>query len=295
MLFLIHLAILIGIYALLVLGLQLGVGRGRVLFVAPTLFFAVGAYSSALLTTKVGWNPLFAVGTGAVLAGIVGYVASFLALRLTGDHLLLASLGLCEITRSVLNNWDNVTNGSIGVMNIPALIPGISPTAHLYLILALTLMSLVACLLFCWRLARSPFGHVHASLHGDEAGTATVGRRVGRTKQLAIAWGAVWAGVAGSLFAHYAAYVDPTTFAVTEAVMILAMLIVGGMQHPIGALLGAAIFVLLPELLRFAGIPSHVADPLRRVACGVLLLAIIRFSPHGLAGLAKSFALTKVS
>lgn len=285
MLFCVHVAILIGIYALLVLGLQLGIGRGRVMFVAPTVFFAVGAYSSALLTTKLGWNPPFAAGIGVVLAGLVGYVASFLAIRLSGDHLLLASLGLCEITRSVLNNWDTVTNGSIGVMNVPPLVPWLSPTGQLYATLVLTMISVGACLLFLSRLTESPFGHVHASLQGDEAGTATLGRPVARTKQLAIVWGAVWAGVAGSLFAHYAAYVDPTTFSVNEAVMILAMLIVGGMQRPTGAIFGAVIFVLLPELLRFVGIPTHIADPLRRVACGVLLLGIIRFCPQGFVGI----------
>lgn len=282
MLFLVHVSVLIGLYALLVLSLQLSIGRGRVLFVAPTVFFAIGAYCSALLTTKLGLHPFVATGLGAILAGCVGYATSLLALRLSGDHLLLASLGLCEITRSVLNNFDWLTNGSIGVMNIPALISGLSPTEHHYLVLVLTSVLLVGCLLFVQRVIRSPFGHIHASLHEDEAGTAALGQPVRHTKRLGIAWGAVWASLAGSLFAHYAAYVDPTSFTVTEAIMVFAMLIVGGLKHPAGAVFGAAIFILLPELLRFAGIPGHLADPLRRVACGFLLLGVVRFCPHGM-------------
>ena len=131
-------------------------------------------------------------------------------------------------------------------------------------------------------LSQQPFGLVHASLDGDEAGVEAIGKRVGGAKRAGIALGGFIAGIAGVLFAAYTSYIDPTTFTVGESIMIFAMLAIGGLGSPFGAILGACLFVLLPEFLRFLGLPDHVADPARRMICGVMLLLVMRFRPNGL-------------
>lgn len=281
--FALHILTMTCIYALVVLGLQFAVGRGKVLFIAPTMSFAVGAYSSALLTTT-GSSVAAGVLLGAALAGGLSGVLGLLSWRLRGDHLILATLGLCEIVRSVLNNWEGLTGGSIGVMNIPPLWPRVTPGRYPVTYLSVAAGTLVVALVFCVRLNRSPFGRIHAALAGDEAGTASVGRPVGRTKVLAIAWGGVMGSLGGSLLAHYAGYIDPTSFSVGEAVLLFAMVVIGELGNPFGAILGTTIFVLLPELLRFLGLPGQMAEPLRRVTCGVLVLLIVHFRPQGLVG-----------
>ena len=282
--FTLHVVTMIAIYSLVVLGLQLAVGRGKVMFVAPTFSFAVGAYSSALLTTAAKLSPSEAMIVGAVLAGLGSAVLATLTWRLRGDHLVLATLGLCEILRSCLNNWDTMTGGSIGVMNIPPLWPKTPPAKFPLLYLTVTGVLLSIGIMYCLRLNKSPFGRIHAALSGDEAGTAALGRPVRRTKVLAISWGGVLGSIGGSMYAHYMGYVDPTTFTVGEAILLFAMLLIGGLGSPLGSVAGTAVFILLPEGMRFVGVSSAIADPLRRVVCAVVLLMIVRFRPNGLFG-----------
>ena len=280
--FLLHILIITGIYALVVLGLQISIGRGRVLLIAPTIFFAIGAYSYAILTTTLQWHPLLSAPLASLLGGCAGYITSFLSMRLKGDHLVLASLGLCEITRSVLNNWDALTNGSIGMMNIPSLFNTTSRYQELWLFFTTAAIFVLLTFVFSNWLSRQPFGLVHASLDGDEPGVEAIGKRVGGAKRAGIAIGGFIAGIAGVLFAAYTSYIDPTTFTVGESIMIFAMLAIGGLGSPFGAILGASLFVLLPELLRFLGLPDHVADPTRRMICGAMLLLVMRFRPNGI-------------
>lgn len=282
--FALHVVTMTCIYALVVLGLQLAVGRGKVLFIAPTLAFAIGAYASALLTTTGRASVPAGIAIGALLAFVASGALGLLSWRLRGDHLILATLGLCEIVRSCLNNWDDVTGGSIGVMNVPPLWPKVTPGKYPLVYLGVSATALALGIIVCRRLNRAPFGRVHAALAGDEAGTAAIGRPVGRTKLLAIAWGGVLGSLGGALLAHYAGYIDPSSFTVGEAVMLFAMLIIGGLGNPLGAVVGTAIFVLLPEGLRFLGLPGQMADPLRRAVCGVMVLLFVRFRPQGLFG-----------
>ena len=202
-------------------------------------FMAVGAYASATLTQKFGLPFLIAVPAGGVLAGIVGVVIGFPALRIKGIYLLLLTLGFSEIVEVIVLSWDYI-GGAQGFRQIPF-------NLHT---LDYVLVLIVAIVVFFGRLERSSLGRAMDSIHQDEIAAEVMGIDVVRIKLLAFGIGAMIAGIAGALYAHQATYIDSTTFNVMTSVEILTFVVVGGGSTYWGPLAGAAGLSLLPELLR---------------------------------------------
>ena len=270
-----HILVMIGIYSIAVLGLRLATCYGAVLVVTPTVAFAFGAYSTGILSGMLGWPVSASLIAGVFLGAAFGSLIGLLTWRLDGDYLLLASLGVCEIVRALITNL-NVTGGSIGIMNIPSMVVSWSPQMRMPVTLVVVGSALVACVVFSVTLRNSGFGRVQVAMHGDALGAASLGQPVKFTKLLSASVGAAWTALAGVLFASYSTYIDPSSFTVDEAITIFAMFVLGGMRSVWSSILGSAVFLALPELLRLFGLPSNVASPLRRVLCGALLLVFMR-------------------
>jgi branched-chain amino acid transport system permease protein len=276
-----HILIMVAIYSVLVLGLRFATCYGGVLVVAPTVFFATGAYATGILAGRLGWPVGATVIVGAITASLLGLAVGLLSLRLKGDYLLLAALGVCEIGRSILNNADELTGGAVGIMNIPSIVAFVPPALRMSAIAIIVTLLLIGCISFSRRVQASPYGRIQMALKEDEVGTAAMGREVNRIKVTSVVWGALWMTLAGSMFATYSSYIDPSTFGVNEAIMIFAMFVLGGMRTILGCILATGFLFVLPELLRLFGMPSSLASPMRQVVSGVALLCLMLIGRKG--------------
>jgi branched-chain amino acid transport system permease protein len=278
--YLIHIGILIGIYAILVVSLNLVVGYTGLVSVAQAGFFGIGAYTVGILTTRYSWGFFEALLTGVLLAILVSLLIGFVLSRFRDDYFMLISLGFMVIVNSVFINWSDVTNGALGIAGIS--LPEIAVTSELFFLVVLLVLLGVYGL--CWFIVRSPFGRVLRTIREDEQAIQIFGFVTLSYKLLVFSICAGIAGVAGGFFASYITYIDPTSFTIQESVLILTMVILGGTASIKGSLAGAAILVVLPEALRFLGLPDVVAGQLRQVIYGLLLIAFMAYKPQGLFG-----------
>ncbi len=202
-------------------------------------FMAVGAYASAVLTQKFGAPFIVAVPTAGLIAGLIGVVVGFPALRIKGIYLLLLTLGFSEIIQVIVLSWDYV-GGAQGYRNIPF-------NQHT---LESVIFVVALLIYFFGRLERSSLGRAMDSIHQDETASEVMGIDVVRIKLFAFGIGAAIAGIAGALFAHQLTYIDSTTFNVMMSVEILTFVVVGGASTYWGPVVGAVALSLLPEFLR---------------------------------------------
>ncbi|MBW2990221.1 branched-chain amino acid ABC transporter permease [Candidatus Woesearchaeota archaeon] len=281
--YLIHILILICIYIVLAVSLDLAVGFSGMLNMGHIAFFGIGAYTSALLVLAgvPFWIGLIA---GAIFAGIAGFILSLPTTKLRGDYLALATLGFAFIVESFMKNWVSLTRGPLGLPGIPR--PsffGLVISSQVgYLIFAFIVM--LICVLLITKIEKSPFGRLLEAVRDDETAAKTLGENVYKTKAIGLTVSAFFAGVAGSLYAHYISFIDPTTFSLLEVILIFSIIIVGGLGSSKGAIVGTIILLILPEPLRFLGFPSSIVGPARQMLYALILLLIIYFKPKGLFG-----------
>ena len=275
---------MMAIYAILALSLNLLVGYTGLPSLCHAAFFGVGAYIASLLVLDANIPFFICIVFGILGTVILSFLISFPSLRLRGDHFVLASLGFQTIVFSVLYNWVEVTEGPFGLAGIPSpsLFNWVLDTPLEYLLFSASAAFLTAILLY-W-LGQSPFGRVLKAIREDELAAASLGKNVRLFKVSAFAIAAGFAAFAGAIFAGYLRYIDPTGFGLTESVFILSIIIVGGSGNTLGPLVGTFLLLLLPEVLRFMGIPESVAPNLRLVIYSLLIILIMRFRPQGLAG-----------
>jgi branched-chain amino acid transport system permease protein len=284
--YLVAIAILVGIRALLTLGLNVQWGLAGLVNLGVVAFFAIGAYTSALLA--VGGAPLAAAWPAAIaLASLAGVGLAMVALRLREDYLAIVTLGFSEVLRLFLLNETWLTRGANGVTGIPR--PLHATFAGHYDLFYLGLV-LVALALVYWaleRLRRAPFGRVLRAIREDETVAAVAGKPVFRFKVQAFALGAAVAGLAGIFFAHYLAYVEPNMFLPQESLFVWLALILGGSGNNRGALLGSAVLLGLLEGSRFLKdvIPFLTGVQLaaaQQILVGVVLVVLMIRRPEGL-------------
>jgi branched-chain amino acid transport system permease protein len=241
------------IAVILGLGLNIIVGLAGLLNLGYAAFYAVGAYTYALLHQHFGVGFWLALPLGGLLAAGCGLALGFPVLRLRGDYLAIVTLGFGEIVRLVLENWSAFSNGPSGIANIPrAALPGWEPglrgaTVLLYYV-SLALAALAA--LVVRRLRDSRIGRAWVALREDELAAEAMGIDRTRVKLAALAAGAFWAGIAGVLFAARTTFVSPASFTFLESAMALAVVVLGGPGSIGGVALAAVVLVLLPEYLR---------------------------------------------
>jgi branched-chain amino acid transport system permease protein len=288
------------LYVLLALGLNIVVGYAGLLDLGYVAFFAVGAYLYALLasphlTEVFPWIAVMfpdglhlslwlVLPMAAGLAGLFGVLLGAPTLKLRGDYLAIVTLGFGEIIRVFLNNLDqpvNITNGPKGLGQIDAVtvvgyplskqldlgfIQLPSVTLYYYLFLTLVVVSVVV----CHRLEYSRIGRAWMAIREDEIAAKAMGLNTRNLKLMAFGMGATFGGLSGAMFAAFQGFVSPESFSLMESVMIVAMVVLGGLGHLPGVILGAVLLAALPEALRY------VAGPLQSMTDGRLNAAILR-------------------
>ncbi|MEO0084449.1 MAG: branched-chain amino acid ABC transporter permease [candidate division WOR-3 bacterium] len=282
--YLIHLAILFAIYAILGLSLNLVVGYTGLLSVTHAAFYGIGAYTTAILLTKTSIGFFSSVVLGIVIAVAVGFLIGIVLSKFKGDYYALGTFGFNAIIFAIFLNWQNLTRGPLGIPGIsrPELF-GIDFVNNFnFLILTLMFLGLVY---FTSRfIANSPFGRALKAIREDETAIAVFGYNTLYFKLAVFVISAAIAAVAGSLFASYITFIDPSSFGLMESVFILAIIILGGLANLHGSILGALFLILLPEILRFVGFPPDIAAQMRQVMYGVILILLMLYRPQGLMG-----------
>lgn len=276
------------IYVLLATSINILTGlAGQVSFGHGALW-AAGAYTSAVLTTRLGMPFWVGLAAAPVVAAATGLVMALPSLRVRGHYLAMVTFACGEIAHLVMLNWVQVTNGVNGIRNIPvaAFGPIRFDTEARFYWLALT--AAVLGYLGFLRLRRSRSGIAFLSIRQDEVAAGVLGVEITRYKLLSFMVSAVYAGVAGALFAHFLRYVNPDSFRLDVSIAVVMMVVLGGMGYPASPWVGALIGVGSAELLRILG-------PLREVAYGLVLLAVLTYSPDGLVGLALRWSLRRAA
>ena len=296
------------IYVMLALGLNIVVGFAGLLDLGYIAFYAVGAYVWAMLASPhFGLHLPFWVilPAGFVLAAIAGALLGAPTLKLRGDYLAIVTLGFGEIVRIFMNNLDapvNITNGPQGINRIDSFKIGefafgrsqeimgfriTGPEKYYYLLLFLTLVIVFVCA----RLQHSRIGRAWEAVREDEVAAKAMGINTRNIKLLAFAMGASFGGIAGCMFASMQGFVSPESFSLTESILVLCMVVLGGMGNIPGVILGALLLSVFPELLRAAVVPLQqalfgevVLDPegIRMLMFGFALVLIMIFRPEGL-------------
>jgi branched-chain amino acid transport system permease protein len=307
------------LYVLLALGLNIVVGYAGLLDLGYVAFYAVGAYMFALLASphlseNFEWIramfpnglhlPIWAIiPIAAVVAGACGMILGAPTLKLRGDYLAIVTLGFGEIIRVFMNNLEhpvNITNGPRGISQIdPMTIFGFSfgqpltlfgmkiPSVALYyyLFLGLVVLSVV----ICHRLENSRIGRAWMAIREDEIAAKAMGLNTRNLKLLAFGMGATFGGVSGSMFAAFQGFISPESFTLMESVMIVAMVVLGGIGHIPGVILGAILLAALPEVLRYvAGDIQNLTDGrldaaiLRQLLIALAMITIMLMRPRGL-------------
>jgi branched-chain amino acid transport system permease protein len=295
------------LFVLLGLGLNIVVGYAGLLDLGYIAFFAVGAYSYALLASpQFGIHESFValLPLGALVAAVFGILIGAPTLRLRGDYLAIVTLGFGEIIRICLNNLNrplNITNGPQGITLIDPLALGDIALNQTYTIAGVTFAPVhsyyfvfLACaatsIFISLRLEDSRIGRAWIAIREDELAAGSMGINTRNVKLLAFAMGATFGGVAGGLFASFQGFISPESFTLLDSIMVLCMVVLGGMGNVGGVVLGALLLTALPEALRYAGplqqdwLGAVYVDPsnLRMLLFGLALVLMMLFRPAGL-------------
>jgi branched-chain amino acid transport system permease protein len=279
-----HVLIMIGLYLMVAYSLNLVVGFGGLLSLCHAVFYGIGAYTYALLS--LGFDLPFPVALMAavVMNAVLGGLIALPALRFRGDMFVFVTLGVQMIVFTVLYNWVGLTGGPYGIPGIPR--PGLLGLTvrglPAYLVLVVALDALILPLLYA--LYQSPFGLTLKALREDERAASALGVCPTWIYGQAMALAAAFAAVPGVLYASYVTYIDPTSFTLQESIFIVAILLLGGSGNRLGPLVGVTLMLLLPEALRFVGLPDAIGPNVREITYGVLLIVLMYWRPQGIAG-----------
>jgi len=264
----------IGMNAIMVVGLNLLIGYAGQISLGHAGFFGLGAYASALLTSRYGWPPLAAMLAGMAGVGIVAFVVARPILKLRGHYLAMATLGLGIIIYMVLGNESAVTGGNDG-MSVPAFALfgyALANERAWYWVTGTVLLGAIA---LADNIVDSPVGRALRALHGSEIAAQVAGIDTARSKVLVFVVSAVYASAVGSMMAHYVGFITPQVASFFHSIELVTMVVVGGMASTYGAAVGAAILTTLPQLLsKFEGYEM--------IVFGLILMLTVIFLPRGL-------------
>jgi len=282
--YLFHILIMIAIYAILGVSFNLILGYTGLIAMCHAAFFAIGAYTTALLGIHFGINFLPGIVAGMIVAGLISLLVAIPAIRVRDEYLIVTTLALLMIVYTVLMNWVDLTRGAAGLSGIPR--PSLfgyqiaTPVSFLPLMFGFAGL----CFLICWRIVHSPFGRVLRAIREDEVATESLGKNVRAFKVWVFVTGGALAAIAGSLFAHYMTYISPANFTVNDTILIFAVVIIGGTANSWGPVMGAIILVSVMEALRFLEISPAIVGFTRQIAYGAILILFMCFRPQGLLG-----------
>ncbi len=280
--------VFVGIYAIITIGLSLLMGYAGQLSLGHAAFFGLGAYASGIMATRWNIPPAGAALLAAVFTGLVAFVIGIPTLRLKGHYLAMATLGFGQIVYIVFNSWVDMTGGPSGFGNIPRLsLCGVifdTDLKFFYLVWGLLILVLFLSL----NLIHSRPGRALRTIHASEVAAATLGVDIVHYKVKIFVISAIYASIAGSLYASFVTFLSPGTFGISFSILLVTMVVFGGRFSLWGALLGTVVLTILPESLR-------VIKDYDILVYGVVLLLVMIFLPRGLVGLFDRFFLPKPS
>jgi branched-chain amino acid transport system permease protein len=282
----------IAMWAIVALGLNLLTGYNGQISLGHGAFVAIGGYTAAILMADYGWdnNWLFCwltIPVGGLITGAIGFLVGVPALRLTGPYLAVATLALAMSTPQILYKYEGLTHGSQGINvklpPLPGVVDGVLTQTQWLYFLALAIAIIMT--IVAWNIVHSRMGRAFVAIRDSEIAAQAMGISVPRFKTMAFAISAFFAGVCGALYVQVIGFVSPQSFGVLQSINYLTTVVVGGLASILGSILGAAAFVLVPEInsiLKQLHLP--VADQAPGVIYGASLVLVMIFMPYGLAG-----------
>ena len=277
------------IYAFMSLGQNLITGYTGMLSLCAAGFFAIGSYTTAILMTKFAWSWWSTVPVAILLSALLGVLIGLPTLRLKGDYLAIATLGFAEIVRNVINNWDALTNGPMGIQRIPMISffgLKVSPYSK-YGFLLLEVVLLAICWFLLERLVKSRMGRALEAIREDEIAAASVGVNVTKYKVVSFAIGAGVSGIAGCLQAGFVLSVSPGSYVFMVSIMVLCTVVLGGMGNFLAVMLGAFIIQFISYLPQLIGLSSVIPAQAKQIIFGLILVIMMIYRPQGILGRKK--------
>ena len=272
--------ILVCLYVILASSFNLIIGFGGLISIAHPIFFALSAYCSALLNMHLGVPIPLAVLGGTLFAAAMSFMLSLPSLRVSGDYLLIASIGFQLGFIEVIKNVD-FAGGAAGLTNIASMYSG-SERNLLFFATSLVLAVLVAWLVH-W-MTSGDYGRAIQAMRDDEECFTSLGRNAMAIKIAIFAVGSALAGLAGALYAHYFQFLSPEQFGIIQSALILTMVVVGGMGTTWGPIVGALLLTALPQAITFINLPPSIMAPLQGMLYTGLVLVFLYVRPSGLVG-----------
>ena len=288
--YILHLFIVICFYTLLSQSLNLSAGFTGLISLAHAGFYGIGAYTTAILSTQFGFSFWLSIPLAMLISGAIAFIVSLIALRTVEDYFIICTLGIQVILFSIMNNWMALTRGPLGIPGIPFItFFGMSLDSKVsFLLLSLFFVAIVWFVLH--NISKSGFGKILTAINEDEIYSQSIGKNVYLSKIISFTLSAMFAAIPGTLYAHYISYIDPTSFTVTESIFVLSTVIIGGLGNLTGSFLASAFLVLLPEGLRFVGMPDSSAANMRQIIYGLILVVVMMTGKNGVKELFTSKA-----
>jgi len=272
--------VLVGLYTILASSFNLIIGFGGLISIAHPIFFALSAYVSALANLHLGVPIPLASLLGTLFAVVMSVALSLPSLRISGDYLLIASIGFQLGFVEVIKNIE-VAGAASGLTGIASMYSG----EHRSLAFAATTLAIAAVVVWAvHRLTHGEYGRAIQAMRDDEECFASLGRSAMAIKITLFAVGSGLAGLAGALYAHYFQYLSPEQFGIIQSSLILTMVVVGGMGTTLGPVLGALLLTALPQAITFLNLPPSIMAPLQGMLYTGLVLVFLFMRPAGLAG-----------
>lgn len=274
--FYLGIAVFVGIYTIVMSGMTLLVGFAGQPSLGHNAFFGIGAYTTAIVSTKFGASPWLGLLAGLILNGVIAFIIGLPTLRLRGHYLAVATLGFGGITEAVFMHWTGMTGGADGIAGIsgiplgPLMIKG--DILFYYLVWTIALLFLI----FSFNIINTRTGRVFKAIHGSEVATNSLGINVNRYKLYIFIYSALVAGIGGWLLAHYITFISPGSFGIHFSVLILCMVVIGGQTSIWGPVFGAIVYTVFPIIL-------WASEDYDTVIYGIILMAVIMFMPKGIA------------
>lgn len=271
---------------MLVLSANLTTGMANLLTMCQAAFYGIGAYIGTYFLFQFNISFLLIALIVMAITGLSSLIISYASVKLKGDYFVLATMGFQLIVYTIIYNWTEVTHGTYGIAGIPGfnLAFGIVSIDGIYPNLILVLLTTATVVWFLNRLKASPYGRLLKAIRTDGTIVESFGRNTAGVKIWAFALSSAIAGLAGALYASYVGYIDPTSFPLKESIFILCALFIGGIGNIEGPIYGAAFVILLPEVLRWVGLPESMAAEIRQIIYGFALVLIMIFHPQGIKG-----------
>ncbi len=276
--FIIHFLIILMGVIISVLAFNLIAGYTGQLNLGFAAVGVAGAYVSALLSVKAGFPIYLSVLIAAIFTALLSVLIGLPTNKVKKEYFHLASVGFIFILGGIVKNWISLTDGALGIKGIPRIVN--SNLNHLIIMVFITLISFLIIRL----IVKSHLGRIFQGIRDDELAVQTLGYDTYKYKLLAFAISGFFVGLSWALWAHYATFIDPTLFNITEILMLLAMIILGGLASLYGSIFGAAIVFFIPQALRFIGISSSAIGPIREMLFALILILVLVYRPRGLLG-----------